>query len=314
MHSGSRRWETLSAEEKKMFARSMEVYAGMMEAMDANVGRLVQHLKDTKQFDNTVFVVTSDNGPEPSDPVHAPGMNLWMMTHGYEWKFDNLGEKGSLNYIGPEWAAAAASPGKLFKFYTAEGGLHVPFVMSGKGIEAGKKITATAFVTDVTPTILELAGAETQQPKGEFQITGRSLLPALSGKTAEVRTPEEFVGTEVSGNSALFQGHYKIVRYAPPYGDNGWHLFDLAVDPGETNDLATSQPELMKTMLAQYALYEKRMGVLPLPAGYDVQQQVLWNALARQAKAYWWVLLIMATVAVALAAFAWRLARRLLAR
>lgn len=314
MHSGSRRWDTLSADEKKMFARSMEVYAGMLEAMDANVGRLVQHLKDTNQFDNTVFIVTSDNGPEPSDPVHAPGMNLWMMTHGYEWKLDTLGEKGSLGFIGPEWAAAAASPGKIFKFYTAEGGLHVPFVISGKGIEAGKKINTTSFVTDVTPTILELAGAETQQPKGEVQITGRSLLPALTGTTAEVRTAGEYVGTEVSGNSALFQGHYKIVRYAPPYGDNGWHLFDLAVDPGETNDLAASQPELMTSMLAQYALYEKRMGVLPLPPGYDVQQQVAINATMKQVKAYWWVLLIMATIVLALIVFAWRLVRRVLAR
>jgi arylsulfatase/uncharacterized sulfatase len=312
MHSGSRRWDSLGADEKKMFARSMEVYAGMLEAMDDNVGRLVQHLKDTKQYDNTVFIVTSDNGPEPSDPVHAPGMNLWMMTHGYEWKLDNLGEKGSLNYIGPEWAAAAASPGKIFKFYTAEGGLHVPFVISGPGITAGQKVSTMTFVTDVTPTIIDLAGADNQQPKGEVQITGRSMLPALTGKTAQTRLPEEFVGTEVSGNSALFQGHYKIVRYAPPYGDNGWHLFDLSVDPGETNDLAPAQPELLKQMLERYATYEKQMGVLPLPPGYDVQQQVAINATMKQVKAYWWVLAIMALLAGGVLWLLWRLVSRAL--
>ena len=292
----------------------MEVYAGNLEALDHNVGKLVWHLKDTNQFENTIFVLTSDNGPEPSDPVHAPGMNLWMMTHGYEWQLDNLGEKGSLNYIGPEWAAAAAAPGKIFKFYTAEGGLHVPFVISGKGIAAGKKITTTAFVTDVTPTILELAGAETQQPEGEVQITGRSLLGALSGTTAEVRTPDEFVGTEVSGNSALFQGHYKIVRYAPPYGDNGWHLYDLAVDPGETNDLSAAQPGLMKSMLAQYALYEKQMGVLPLPPGYDVQKQVAINATMKQLKAYWWVLAVMLVIGAGVVWLVFRLVSRALRR
>jgi arylsulfatase/uncharacterized sulfatase len=280
--------------------------------MDDNVGRLVQHLKDTKQYDNTVFIVTSDNGPEPSDPVHAPGMNLWMMTHGYEWKLDNLGEKGSLNYIGPEWAAAAASPGKIFKFYTAEGGLHVPFVISGPGITAGQKVSTMTFVTDVTPTIIDLAGADNQQPKGEVQITGRSMLPALTGKTAQTRLPEEFVGTEVSGNSALFQGHYKIVRYAPPYGDNGWHLFDLSVDPGETNDLAPAQPELLKQMLERYATYEKQMGVLPLPPGYDVQQQVAINATMKQVKAYWWVLAIMALLAGGVLWLLWRLVSRAL--
>ena len=187
-----------------------------------------------------------------------------------------------------------------------------PALISGRGIVPGQKIATTAFVTDVTPTILELAGAETQQPKGEVQITGRSMLPALTGKSTETRLPEEFVGTEVSGNSALFQGHYKIVRYAPPYGDNGWHLFDLAVDPGETNDLAPSQPDLLKSMLAQYATYEKQMGVLPLPPGYDVQKQVAINSMLKQVKAYWWVLAILAVFIGGIAWFLLRLLLRLL--
>jgi arylsulfatase/uncharacterized sulfatase len=228
------------------------------------IGRLVTHLKDTGQFDNTVFIVTSDNGPEPSDPVHAQFMNLWMMTHGYDWQLDNLGEKGSLAFIGPEWAAAAAAPGKLFKFLTSQGGLHVPLVMSGPGIKAGHRLTATTFVTDVTPTILELSGVGLEQPAEEVQITGKSLLPALTGASDIVRGPDEAVGTEVSGNAALYRGTYKIVRYAPPHGDNAWHLYDLSTDPGETRDLSTEKPELFASMQVDYAAYEKRMGVLPL--------------------------------------------------
>ncbi|MEQ1753151.1 MAG: arylsulfatase [Micropepsaceae bacterium] len=306
MPTGSRSWSSLSPDERKIYARSMEVYSGMLEAMDYHVGRLVAHLRGTGQFDNTVFIVTSDNGPEPSDPVHAPGMNLWMMTHGYDWKDENLGEKGSLNYIGPEWAAAAASPGKLFKFYTAEGGLHVPFVISGPGVKAGSKLEASAFVTDVTPTILQLAGVPVTQETGQVQITGHSLLALLSGSSSDVRPQDESVGTEVSGNSALFRGHYKIVRYAPPHGDNSWHLFDVTMDPGETNDLSESHSDLMKSMLADYTAYEKRMGVLPLPKGYDVQKQVLKNAIARQLKAYWWVLAIAAAFVVVLVVLLFR--------
>ncbi len=311
MHEGARRWDSLSADEKRIFARSMEVYAGMLEATDHHIGRLVAHLKSTGQFENTVFIVTSDNGPEPSDPVHAPGMNFWMMTHGYDWRLDNLGEKGSLAYIGPEWAAAAASPGKVFKFYTSQGGLHVPFVISGPGISGGQKLGAMAFVTDVTPTILSLADADDQQPKGEVQITGRTLLPVLKGAAKDVRGPDEAVGTEVSGNAALYRGTYKIVRYAPPYGDNAWHLYDLSTDPGETRDLSAEKPDLLKSMLADYATYEKQMGVLPLPPGYDVQQQVATNAIKKQIAAYWWVLVIAAMLLLGMIFLAWRLVRRL---
>jgi arylsulfatase/uncharacterized sulfatase len=314
MPATARKWDSLSADEKRIYARSMEVYSGMLEAMDHHVGRLVTHLKDTGQFDNTVFIVTSDNGPEPSDPVHAPVMNLWMMTHGYDWQLDNLGEKGSLAYIGPEWAAAAASPGKLFKFYTSQGGLHVPLVMSGPGIKAGHRLTATTFVTDVTPTILELSGVGLEQSAEEVQITGKSLLPALSGASDVVRGPDEAVGTEVSGNAALYRGTYKIVRYAPPHGDNAWHLYDLSTDPGETRDLSTEKPELFASMQADYAAYEKRMGVLPLPPGYDVQQQVATNTIKKQISAYWWVLVIAAGVLAAMMFFGWRIARRAWAR
>lgn len=314
MPANARKWDSLTADEKRIYARSMEVYSGMIEAMDHHVGRLVTHLKDTGQFDNTVFIVTSDNGPEPSDPVHAPGMNFWMMTHGYDWQLENLGEKGSLAYIGPEWAAAAASPGKLFKFYTSQGGLHVPFVISGPGIKAGHRLTATSFVTDVTPTILELAGVGLQQPSEEVQITGKSLLPALMGASDTVLGPDETVGTEVSGNAALYRGAYKIVRYAPPHGDNEWHLYDLSTDPGETRDLSTEKPELFASMQADYAAYEKRMGVLPLPPGYDVQKQVATNAIKRQLQAYWWVLLMAALIVFGAPVLAWRWFRRSRAR
>lgn len=314
MAADARKWDTLTEDEKKIFSRSMEVYSGMLEAMDHHIGRLVDHLKANNQFDSTVFIITSDNGPEPSDPVHAPGMNLWMMTHGYDWRLENLGEKGSLGYIGPEWAAAAATPGKHFKFYTSQGGLHVPFVISGPGIKSGYHLTATSFVTDVTPTILELAGVSVTPLADEIEIHGKSLVPALSGKSDTVRGPDEAVATEVAGNAALYRGTYKIVRYAPPRGDNKWHLYDLSNDPGETQDLSTEKPELFSSMLADYAAYEKRMGVLPLPPGYDVQQQVASNAINKQITAYWWVLAIIALTTISLVVFGWRLVRKLLAR
>ena len=274
-------WARLSEADRRSYARSMEVYSGMLEAMDASVGRLISHIAARGELDNTVFVVTSDNGPEPNDPVHAPAMDLWMAQHGYDHNLKTLGEPGSLNYIGPDWAAAISSPGSLYKFYTAEGGIHVPLILSGPGVAPATRVSAAAFVTDVTPTILDLASAP-PAPAGSVSIDGRSLRPVLAGGTATAHPADEAVGMEVSGNAALFRGAWKIVRNMPPVGDGRWRLYDMATDPGETRDRSGDQPALFKSMQADYAAYERRVGVLPLPAGYNSMKQVAVNAIQRQ--------------------------------
>ena len=280
--ASTRAWKELPPEERRIYARTMEVYSGMLEAMDANIGRLMSHLAERGELENTIFVVTSDNGPEPSDPVHAPGMNIWMALHGYAWKHEGLGGPGSLAYIGREWASAISAPGRRFKFYTSEGGIRVPLVISGPGVSPGLKVQAPAFVTDVTPTLMDYAGARAQ-PKAA-SLDGRSLRPVLVGAADTVRGPDEPVGVEVSGNAALFMGSHKIVRDMPPVGDGHWRLYDLAKDPGETNDLSKAQPDLFARMLRAYADYEARVGVAPLPEGYTTTKQLAGNALGKQMK------------------------------
>lgn len=281
---GSRAWSELSAQERAIFARSMEVYSGMLEAMDASIGKLAGHLEARGELANTIFVVTSDNGPEPSDPVHAPGMNIWMALHGYGWRLQGLGEPGSLAYIGPEWASALAAPYQKYKFYAAEGGIRVPLVIAGPGVPAGMRTNARAFVTDVTPTLLDLAGAG--PARGGVSLDGRSLAPLLSGAAAEVYGVDDPVGLEVSGNAALFRGDYKITRDMPPVGDGRWRLFNILKDPAETQDLSGLEPERMQSMLADYKAYEARVGVAPLPEGYTTSRQIAANAMARQVRQY----------------------------
>lgn len=274
-------WESLSEADRRTYARSMEVYSGMLEAMDASIGRLIRRLGERGELENTLFVVTSDNGPEPSDPVHAPGMGLWMAQHGYVRNLQTLGERGSLNYIGPEWAAAISSPGGLYKFYTSEGGIHVPLIMSGPGIAPATRVTSATFVTDVTPTILDFASAP-PAPAKTVSLDGRSLRPALADNAATAHPDDEAVGMEVSGNAALFRGAWKIVRNMAPVGDGRWRLFNMEADPGETRDLSGDQPAVFKSMLADYAAYERRVGVQPLPEGYNSMKQVAVNAIQRQ--------------------------------
>lgn len=292
-----RTWESLDADDKRIYAKSMQVYAGMIEAMDFEIGRLLDYLAESGQLDNTLVVITSDNGPEPSDPVHTPGMPLWMRFNGYSWELDNLGEAGSLAFIGPEWAAAASSPGSLFKFYTTEGGIRVPLVMAGPGVKQASRVTTPTFVTDVVPTVLELAGVE---PQGGVAITGKSLGPVLRGEAERTHAPDATIGVEVSGNAALFKGDLKLMRNLPPWGDGAWHVYDIAQDPGETNDLAPSRPELLAELQRDYQTYEREFGVLPLPDGYDIHHQVVINSLKKQLKAYGWrialVLILLATL------------------
>jgi arylsulfatase/uncharacterized sulfatase len=280
MPDSARKWDDLTPKERAIYARGMEVYSGMLEAMDASVGRLVAHLEARGELANTLFVVTSDNGPEPSDPVHAPGMNLWMALNGYRWRLEDLGEAGSLNFIGKDWASALSAPGQRFKFYTSEGGIRVPLIISGPGVQAGMRIASPAFVTDVTPTLLDYAAAGARPAAAAMD--GRSLRPVLTGAASTTWGADEPVGIEVSGNAALFRGDYKIVRDMPPVGDGQWRLYNMVSDPGETADLATAEPARFRQMLADYAAYETRVGVQPLPPGYTTTKQLMSNAMGRQ--------------------------------
>jgi arylsulfatase A-like enzyme len=302
---GFRPWASLSSEDQAIYARSMEVHAGMLEAMDHHIGRLIAHLQTRGLADNTIFVVTSDNGPEPSLPIAEPDFVRWMGLQGYTRRMEDLGERGSFVFIGPEFANATAT-GSLYKFTSGEGGLHVPFIMAGPGI-AAQRVNARAFVTDVAPTLLERAGVPLAAPA----MDGVSLNPVLSGAATEVRDATTPLGVEVSGHSALYRGDYKLVRTPPPLGDNSWRLYDIARDPGETTNLAAAMPDLVQTMLADYEAYADRVGVLDLPPGYDVQRQVVHNVRMKQLEMYWWVLAIAAGVLIGIIALIVRGVRRL---
>lgn len=311
---GMRDWATLPHNEQMILAKSMAVYAAMLESMDQEIGRLIAHLESSGELANTVFIVSSDNGPEPSDPGAQNGFDTWMRLHGYNRAIGTLGEKGSHNWIGPEWAAAVATPGSLFKFYTSEGGIRVPLVVSGAGVRPGQRSNAHAFVTDITPTILAMTGAPAQT-KDHVSIDGRSLLPILSGQAQAVYGPDDAIGVEVSGNAALFRGDLKLLRLTPPYGDNSWRLYDIARDPGETRDLSAERPRDFAALMQDYEAYAGRNGVLEMPAGYEPQRQVRKNAWAKQLKHSGWILglllaAILAVLGLAIVA-AFRLLRRL---
>lgn len=277
-HPSLRDWSSLDASEKALYSRSMAVNAGMLEAMDYHFGRLVSHLEATGELENTLFVITSDNGPEFNDPVNTSGMGFWMWRNGYHHDVSRLGEPGSMGFIGPEWASAAASPGALFKFYASEGGLRVPLIISGPGVGALGLVDARSFVTDITPTLLDFA--ETGESE-RMALTGRSLRDVLDSTSTAVYEKAEAVGMEVSGNSALFQDGFKLVRNMPPHGDGQWRLFYLEEDPGEIRDLSEVLPERFATLRQAYDDYEQRVGVVPVPDDFHALETLRANTIAR---------------------------------
>jgi arylsulfatase/uncharacterized sulfatase len=296
-HESLRDWSTLSPEVKALYSRSMAVNAGMLEAMDFHFGRLVSHLEETGELDNTLFVITSDNGPEFNDPLDQVGMGFWMWRNGYHHDMSRLGEPGSLGFIGPEWASAASSPGALFKFYASEGGLRVPLIISGPGVGALGFVAARSFVTDITPTLLDYAEVTEAEQTG---MTGRSLRDVLDSTSTEVYGKAEPVGIEVSGNSALFQDGFKLVRNTPPHGDGQWRLYYLEEDPGETRDLSEVLPERFEALMREYEAYEARVGVVPVPEDFHSLDVLLANTFARLLAGYlpWLVGLLLIAAAV----------------
>ncbi len=279
-------WNALDADQRLYQAKRMAVYAAMVEAMDYNLGRLVDYLKAHDQYDNTIIIFTSDNGAEASGPAdpHSFIASRGPAALGYHTDYERLGLKGSYNTISPSFASAASSPLAFYKFYAGEGGMRVPLIVAGAGLPLqGVLSNAFSFVTDITPTVLSFAGVA--PPAGRYRgrpvepMIGRDLQPLLFGEAGRVYGAEDAVGYELAGHAALFMGDYKIVFNRGPLSDNQWHLYNIVQDPGETTDLASVEPARLQRMLAAYERYARDNQVLPVPVGFDHLKQVVINTL-----------------------------------
>lgn len=266
------KWEELSVEDQKMYTTDMAVTAGMIEAMDFHIGRYVDYLEDEGLIDNTIFIITSDNGPEGTE-YHSTVMK-WAQRQGYHRNFDKFGAEGYYGATGPEFAHAMASPFSYFKYYAGEGGVRVPFIMSGNIIPQGIQSNSFCFFTDIAPTLYDLAGISPKANKGYAPITGKSMLAHITDPTRPIYSENEGVGLESGNSSAYFLNGYKIVKNNIPLGDNIWHMHHLPTDPGETKDLALTQPALFQEMLSKYQEYAAAVGVIEMPEGYSAEREV----------------------------------------
>jgi arylsulfatase A-like enzyme len=271
-------WNQLTAEEKKIEARKMELYAGMVENLDRHIGEVIQFLKESGQLDNTLIVFMSDNGAAAEDFFADDQFGPYLRKH-FDNSYENMGRPSSFISYGPQWAQAGAAPFKLFKEYTTEGGISAPLIISGYTVKRNNKIQNQFIsVMDLAPTFLEIAGLAYPKIYKEKEIApmlGESVLPFLQGKTKIIHNENYVYALEHYGGCALIKGDWKITNISDPFDESAFELYKLAEDWGETKDLSKSNPEKMKEMMSEWEIFKKKNGVIVLDKGERIHLDVI---------------------------------------
>lgn len=269
--TGPKRWSELSADERAREARLMEIYAAMVTNLDAHIGRLVEHLQRSGDYDNTLILFMSDNGAEGADAFAPPVPGTKV-----DNALANLGRPGSVAAYGHRWAEVSSAPFRLVKgFAGAEGGTASPLIVKLPGQRQGAPVTSARLqVTDVLPTVLDAAGVNNPgnrfQGREVFPIEGRSFLPALRSPAAfaAVHPADAVLADELFGTSYVVKGRWKLSQTAtlqPGVSlreQTPWQLFDLRTDRGETQDLAAAHPDVVADLLQARAEYARRTGLI----------------------------------------------------
>lgn len=249
-------WDGLDDDERRRAARVMELYAAMLENLDSHIGRLIDYLEGTGQLENTVIFFMSDNGAAgggiPVVPTFSPDNSL-----------ENMGRYDSWLDYGRGWAEAATAPFRDLKTSLAEGGTRVAAFVNYRSVANPGGID-DGYLTfmDVAPTILEITG--TPIPDGSFEgrpivpMIGKSFWPHALGDVAPVHAADEAIGSELHGDRALVRGDWKILM---PAATGRWELFDLARDPGETENLADENPGLLDDLVGEWERFATGTGV-----------------------------------------------------
>ena len=263
-------WDELTPEEQAFQAKKMQVYAGMTENMDENIGRLIDHLKEIGEWDNTLLFIFSDNGAESADvkkKIFAGDSNdeYNEFFEQFDNSVENIGTDTSLESLGIAWAQVGSTPLYREKVFQTEGGTRVPMIVKLPNDSVNFKTNAFSHVQDLGPTILDYANVE--HPGTSYNdhkihpMDGRSIKPFLQGETVLIYDEDEPFGAELFGNKALYKGDWKALSLVSPFGD-GWQLFNLIEDVGEQNDLSNEYPELLEEMIADFEDYEERVGIV----------------------------------------------------
>lgn len=263
-HRAMQDWDTLVPSQRMLETRRMELYAAMVENMDYHIGRLVKELDDIQSDRETIIIFLSDNGSE-GNAIGSIINNQYWVPNNFDNRLDNLGRQGSYMWLGAGWAQTGSTPFRIYKSFTAEGGIRTAAVFhSSTGRFDGGLKNQVVTVRDIAPTILELADVEhpgsSYKGRELVQVSGRSALSYLRGNSHSVHGDSP-IGWELYGNRALIRGDWKALLTWAPEGNGEWQLYNLRDDPSETTDLASNSPELMQELIADWDKYAEEKGV-----------------------------------------------------
>ncbi len=269
-------WDALTPEQQRMYARLQENYAAFVDNMDRNIGRLRDYIAGIGELDNTIFVFLSDNGASREMGVEGSA-NVLAYFHGRDLStrenlryYDVIGDAGTHPHYPQGWMHASNTPFAHAKRTSWAGGLRVPFIISWpERIPPGQGPRHQFHhVNDVVPTLLDLLGIEPPQQVGGRPVRplqGVSMVYSFDDAAAATRKTHQYY--EVEAQRAYRRGDWKILSYRAdhePYDAHPWRLFNLADDPGETNDLAQHHPELVAELEAAWWRDAERYEVLPI--------------------------------------------------
>ena len=257
-------WDEMSEEKKDEMDYRMAYYAAMVDRMDQNIGKLIDHLKAIGKYENTIIMFLSDNGAcqeggrlgGKTDPFDV---ETWERTYG-----------NGPGY-GEVWANASNTPFRKFKHYTHEGGIATPFILSWpeKNKKSDDWYQSPAYLPDVMATVVDISGASYPSEFGGNAIPemeGISMAPALKGKALKRQEPMFW---EHEYQAAIRVGDWKLVgsRVSVPGApdESRWELYDLSKDRTEVNELSDEQPEKRAKLAKLWKEWANEVQVYPRP-------------------------------------------------
>jgi len=249
-----RRWDELPEAIKIQESRRMAAYAGMLDRLDWNVGRLLKHLRDQRLVDNTLVIFIADNGGAYSNgDIHTYDQQI-------PWK------PGTHPFASNGWSYLKNTPFRWYKSSAQEGGVSVPFIVRWPNMlakQSGEIRDQRLHVTDLYPTFLELAGASYPSSDGERRLEplyGKSMLPLLEDPTLpNLAIHDEIFWCFNQTGKGLVKGDWKIASIS----DGPWRLYNISSDPAESNDLSSEEPEVIAEMSEDWFRFAKNRTTMP---------------------------------------------------
>jgi arylsulfatase A-like enzyme len=272
---GADAWDTLDATSKRIYARYMEVYAGQIGNLDANVGRLLAMLEQRGWRDNTLIMLFSDNGgsaegtPTGTPNVFAAPFGRPVPVDEAAKLYDVMGEDVTFPHYPIGWACCSNTPYRLYKQYAHLGGVADPLIVSWPGHIAARGELRTRFVhvVDLYPTVLEAAGVQrpdVYRGRKLKPIEGASILATFASAEAPTRSAQYF---ELGGQRGYLDGDWRLVtrhERGSSFDDDVWELYDLSKDPNELVNLATQHPDKLEDLKTKWTAAAEQYGVFPL--------------------------------------------------